>query len=53
MQEFLAIFGGVFGVIIGFIIIKYYQFRVTRLERKEFLREITVGSFLYNPRDWR
>lgn len=52
MEQFLAIFGAFFGAIIGLALIKYYEIRVSRLERKEFLREITVGSFLYNPRDW-
>jgi len=53
MEQFLVNFGAFFGVIIGFILIKLYTSREIRLERKEFLREITVGSFLYNPQDWK
>jgi len=53
MPQFLVTFGAFFGVIIAITLIKIYNIRANKMEKREFLRQITVGSFLYNPQDWR
>jgi len=49
MQELIVSFGAFFGLLVAILIIKLYNLRTNRLERDEFVREITVGSPLYNP----
>ena len=49
MEEIVVSFGAFFGLLAAIFIIKLYNLRANRLERNEFIREISVGSPLYNP----
>jgi len=53
MEHFFVTFGAFFGVILAFALIKVYSIRAVRSEHKEFIRQISVGSFFYDPQDWK